>query len=90
MLAVVVMVALPLGRFMLDTQKRNLLTGLKQQASVLLESLNTGASSFLPASNTLELGLLPEQRTAMEDAVYVTITGKSSRNDEGFDLFMGK
>ena len=84
-MAVVVMVALPLGRFMLDTQKRNLLTGLEQQASVLLESLNSGASSFLPSSNTLELGLLPGQRTAMEDAVFVTITGKSSSNEEGFD-----
>ncbi len=84
-LAVVVMVALPLGRFMLDTQKRNLLSGLKQQASVLLESLNTGASSFLPASNTLELGLLPDQRTAMDDAVYVTITGKNISNKEGYD-----
>ena len=84
-LAVVVMVALPLGRFMLDTQKRNLLSGLKQQASVLLESLNTGASSFLPASNTLELGLLPDQRTAMDDAVYVTITGKSIADKEGYD-----
>ena len=84
-MAVVVMVALPLGRFMLDTQKRNLLTGLKQQASVLLESLNSGASSFLPSSNTLELGLLPAQRTAMDDAVFVTITGKSSGNEEGFD-----
>ena len=85
-LAVVVMVALPLGRFMLDTQKRNLLTGLKQQASVLLESLDSGARSFLPASNTLELGLLPDQRTAMDDAVFVTITGKSSRNEDGYDF----
>ena len=84
-LAVVLMVALPLGRFMLDTQKRNLLTGLKQQASVLLESLNSGATSFLPASNTLELGLLPDQRTAMDDAVFVTITGKSSGSGEGYD-----
>jgi HAMP domain-containing protein len=84
-LAVVVMVALPLGKFMLDTQKRNLLTGLKQQASVLLASLDSGARSFLPASNTLELGLLPDQRTAMDDAVFVTITGKSSRNEEGYD-----
>ncbi len=84
-LAVVLMVALPLGKYMLETQHRNLVTGLKQQAEVLLESLTSGARSFLPSSNTLELGLLPGQRSAMTDGVFVSITGKSIRNEEGFD-----
>ena len=84
-LAVVLMVALPLGKFMLETQRKNLVTGLRQQSEVLLESLASGARSYLPASNTLELGLLPGQRTAMGDAVYAPITGKSSGSGEGFD-----
>jgi HAMP domain-containing protein len=84
-LAVVIMVALPLGRFMLETQRKNLVTGLKQQSEVLLESLTSGARSYLPSSNTLELGLLPAQREAMADAVFVTIAGKSSENKSGYD-----
>ncbi len=84
-LAVVIMVALPLGRFMLETQRKNLVTGLRQQAEVLLESLTSGARSYLPASNTLEIGLLPGQRTAMGDAVFATITGKSAEGSAGYD-----
>ncbi len=84
-LAVVIMVALPLGRFMLETQRKNLVTALRQQSEVLLESLTSGARSYLPASNTLELGLLPAQREAMADAVFVTIAGKSSESGSGYD-----
>ena len=83
--AVVLMIALPLGRFMLKTEKKNLVTGLHQQVSVLLESLTHGARSYLPSANMLELGLLPSQREAMLDARYVTITGRSSGREMGHD-----
>lgn len=84
-LAVVMMVALPLGKFMYETQKKNLVISLKQQAEVLLESLASGARSYLPASNTLELGLLPTQKTAMEAAAFVTIIGKSSAGESDYN-----
>jgi methyl-accepting chemotaxis protein len=72
---VVLMVSIPLGFYMIDTQRQNLAVGLQQRAAVLLQSLTSGAGAYLPAENALELGLLPSQVSAMEDAVYTTITG---------------
>ncbi|MCL2792391.1 MAG: SpoIIE family protein phosphatase [Spirochaetaceae bacterium] len=83
---VVLMIALPLARFMLETERRNLVTGLHQQVGVLLESLTHSARAFMPAANMLELGLLPSQRDAMADAVYVTISGRGPANEEIHDF----
>jgi serine phosphatase RsbU (regulator of sigma subunit) len=77
-LIIVMLVALPLGRFMIQTQQRNLADGLQQSTKVLVESLAAGAGKFLPEENTIELGRLPVQSRAAEDALYATITGFGS------------
>ena len=84
-LGIVVMVAIPLGKFMIETESRNLAEGLKQSTTVLLESLATGVNAYLPSQNTLELGLLPSQISAMEDALYVTLTSAGINDPENQD-----
>ncbi len=84
-IAVVLMVSIPLTFYMLDTQRKNLAKGLRNQTEVLLESLVSSARTYLPGKNTLELGLIPNQRTAMKDALYVTITGEGANDPQHFD-----
>ena len=72
---VVDMVVGPLGVMMVSTQKRTLAKGLEDRVNVLMESLSTGARTYLPTANVLELSALPGQSSAMEEAEYVTITG---------------
>lgn len=76
-ISVVLMVSVPLGFYMTANQERNLAEGLQQRVSVLLESLAAGARSYLPGGNTLELGILPSQISAMSEALFTTITGRS-------------
>jgi serine phosphatase RsbU (regulator of sigma subunit) len=76
-ISVVLMVSIPLGMYMSTNDERNLAEGLYERASVLLESLATGARSYLPGGNSLELGLLPLQISAMNEAEFATITGRS-------------
>ncbi|MCL2294999.1 MAG: SpoIIE family protein phosphatase [Spirochaetes bacterium] len=85
-IAVVLMIALPLGRFMLDTQKNNLVTGLQRQVEVLLDNITHNARLHLPGANMIELGLLPLQREAIPDAKYVTITSRGLGNAVGHDF----
>ncbi len=80
-LFVTAMVSVPLGVFQVRTQGQNLARGLEQKAQVLLESLAQGARTYLPAENILELGFLPQQVQALEEARYVTITGYGTRDD---------
>ena len=84
-ICVVLMVSLPLGSFMTNVQRQNLAKSLKSQAEVLLESLASGARSYLPLQRTLELRLLPTQRTAMTDSTYVTITGEGLQDSTRFE-----
>ncbi len=84
-LIIVLLVSLPLGRFMIDTQQRNLADGLQQSTRVLVESLASGAQKFLPEENTIELGRLPAQSQAAEDALYATITGFASSQISGLE-----
>ncbi len=74
-LIVVLLVSVPLGRFMIQTQRKDLTQGLMESTQVLIESINTGAERFLPEQNTIELGRLPLQTRAAQDARFVTITG---------------
>ncbi len=76
-IAVVLMVAVILGRFMLDTQRSTLADGLKNRVEVLLQSIATGAGQYLPNAdqNVLALSGLTEQMSAVQEAQYVTITG---------------
>ncbi len=72
---IVLLVSVPLGVQMLDTQSRTLAEGLEQRTKVLLESAVQGGKSYLPAKNVLELSLLPNQASAIAEAQYLTITG---------------
>ncbi|MFP4509643.1 MAG: SpoIIE family protein phosphatase [Spirochaetaceae bacterium] len=75
--AVVLMVALPLGNFIIATQQETLTQGLRDRTSILLESISSGSAQFLPdAENSLfELNTLPAQTNAVEEALFATITG---------------
>lgn len=77
-LLIVLLVSFPLGRFMIETQQKNLADGLQQSTRVLVESLAAGATKFLPEENNIELGRLPAQSQAAQDALYTTITGKAA------------
>jgi len=75
---IVLLVSIPLGLSMLGTQSEILARGLEQRARVLLESAVQGGKSYLPAKNILELSLIPNQASAVEEARYMTVTGFGS------------
>ncbi len=81
---IVMMVSLPLGVFMVRNQEKTLGEGLQQRSVVLLESLSSGARSYLPSGDVLELGLLPSQTSAMDEAVSATITGRGKQDARNF------
>ncbi len=85
LLAVILLISLFLGNYMLNTQKQNLSEGLYEKSSLLLETLATSARTYLPTQNRLELGLLPGTIRAMDDALNTTITGQGANDPEGFD-----
>jgi methyl-accepting chemotaxis protein len=84
-LAVILLISLFLGNYMLNTQKQNLSEGLYEKSSLLLETLATSARTYLPTQTRLELGLLPGTIRAMDDALNTTITGQGANDPEGFD-----
>ncbi|MDR2509208.1 MAG: SpoIIE family protein phosphatase [Spirochaetaceae bacterium] len=95
------MVSMPLYIIMNANQRQTLMQSLLDRSTVLLESLASGARTFLPLGtnglpNVLELGFLPAQSAAVPEARYVTITGFSAQpsltadyvwasNDPGID-----
>ncbi len=84
-IVVVLVVASALAYISINTQRDNLAMGLRKQTEVLLESLTSSARSYLPAKNTLELGLIPEQRFAMEDSLFATITGGGENDPDRYN-----
>jgi hypothetical protein len=72
---IVMLVAVPLGIQMIQSQSEVQARGLEQRVRVLLESASQGARSYLPARNVLELSLLPSQAAALDEALYLTVTG---------------
>ncbi|MDR2070520.1 MAG: SpoIIE family protein phosphatase [Treponema sp.] len=83
-LLVVVMVSAPLYFRMIQTQQETLLEGLRDRASVLMESLASGARTYLAAEDTLELSFLLEETAFVPEARYATITGYNPATP-GFD-----
>ncbi len=79
---VVLLVSIPLGYFVLATESRSLAESLRQRAEVLLESVAQGARSYLPGKDKLQLGFLPKQARAMDDAVYITLSGYGEGSTE--------
>jgi HAMP domain-containing protein len=78
-LVIVVVVGLGffVGRFVVETQRETLATGLQQRAEVLLESIVSGAEPLFgnPANNQLEIADLVNQGDALSESLYVTLTG---------------
>ncbi len=82
-LIVVLMVAVPLAMVTTNNQQRILAKGLEQRVNVLLESLAGGGRVYLRAQDLLEVGALPDQMSAMDEATFVTITGEPAPDAEG-------
>ena len=83
---IVAMIAIPIAFITTDNQRVIMASGLEERAGVLLESLTSGARTFLPAKNIIELSTLPSQMSALkEDAVFVTITGSGVQGTENYD-----
>lgn len=73
---VIGMLAVTLGFFITENSQQTLGTALQQRTQVLLDSLATGARTYVASVNLAELGFLPDQISAMpEEALYATITG---------------
>ncbi|AFG37744.1 SpoIIE family protein phosphatase [Spirochaeta africana] len=85
--SVVLMVAITLGSFVLDTQSRTLSQGLQDRVEVLLESIVTAAGGFLPApeGNVPELNSLTNQIAVMPEAMHATITGRGREDASSFN-----
>ena len=83
---IILLVAIPLGATMIKTEEQTLMKGLEERIDVLMESISSGARSFIPVSNFLELSALPDQCFALEEAEYVTILGINT-NQNNSDLF---
>jgi len=78
-ISVILMIAISLGLYMIDLQKVNLGSSMKQRAELLLETLVSNAENSLQLSGldrSLGLNVIPKQISAMEgEAIYTTITG---------------
>jgi len=81
-LITVLMVSIALGWFMIGRQRENLTTGLRQQVEVLMGSVAASAEESLRTEDVIQLGLLPDQISSMQEAQYLTITG-SGVSDSG-------
>ncbi|MFW5811780.1 MAG: hypothetical protein ACOCWS_02260, partial [Alkalispirochaetaceae bacterium] len=83
-ISVVVLVAVFLGRSVLERQERILTSGLQERVEVLVQGVSTSAQQFLenPQENTGELQALPNQSEAMPEARFITITGLDQQNEE--------
>jgi methyl-accepting chemotaxis protein len=84
-LITVLMVSITLGWFMIERQRSNLTTGLRQQVEVLMGSVAASAEESLRNEDVIQLGLLPDQIGSMEEARYLTITGSGVSDPGAFD-----
>ena len=73
---------MPLGIIMTRIQDRTLSSGLHDRVIVLLDSLATGTKAYLPTQDVLQLSYLPDQKDALPEAKYATITGMPSDGSE--------
>lgn len=72
---IIILVSLPLGIIMTRIQDKTLSSGLHDRVIVLLDSLATGTKAYLPTQDILQLSYLPDQKEALPEARYATITG---------------
>lgn len=83
---IVLMVALFLGRYMINTQQLSLGQELQKRSALMLDTLVTGGRNYLPADQRIELRLLPNQIRAMEgEALWTTILGKGYSDPDNYN-----
>lgn len=75
---IIVIISLSLGVLMIKEQERTLSKGLHDRVNVLLSSLSTGARTYLPTENNMELSDLLNQMSSLSEAEYLSITGNQS------------
>ncbi len=75
--SVVLLVAVPLGNFIIEAQQQTLTDGLRERTNILLDSLVGGSIQLLPNAedNLFELNALTLQTEAIPEARFATITG---------------
>jgi serine phosphatase RsbU (regulator of sigma subunit) len=83
--SIVLLVALVLGNYMLTTQQISLGDELEKRSHMMVNTLASGAESYLPLGNRIELSLLPRQTSAMEEALNTTITGKGFSDTDHYN-----
>jgi len=82
----VFIVAFQNGFRSVNLQKQTMAEGLENRTEVLLESIHSGVKNFLPSNNILELSALPEQKDAMDEVKFVTITGQAQNSSSADEL----
>lgn len=75
---IIVIISLSLGVLIIKEQERTLSKGLHDRVNVLLSSLTTGARTYLPTENNMELSDLLNQMSSLSEADYLSITGNQS------------
>lgn len=84
-ISVVLIVALFLGRYMINSQQLSLGEELEKRSALLVDTLVTGGKSYLPTKQRIELRQLPDQLSAMEEALYTTIVGIGYNDPENYN-----
>ena len=77
---IVVSVTVPFYRFRIAQTEKELSESLMDRVNVLLSSLSSGAKAYMPTNNVLELSMLPDQISGVQEAVSATIVGFSSES----------
>ncbi len=74
--SVVLLVAIPLGNFIIDSQQQTLTDGLRERTNILLDSIVAGSVQFLPEAqdNLFELNTLTFQTDPIPETLHATIT----------------
>jgi len=83
-ISIVLIVAIFLGRYMITSQQLALGQELEKRSAMLLDTLVTGGKNYLPTTQRIELRLLPNQISAMEEATYTTILGKGYNDPDNY------
>lgn len=65
----------------LESQSETLSSSFLNQVDVLLGSIDSGVTTFMPDSETANLQALPDQSAALEEAEYITILGHRNSSE---------
>jgi|GEM_PF-6844593 hypothetical protein len=69
------LILIPLGLFVISSERTSFAMGLQRRVLVLLESITQGSLSYLPSNDIHQIDLVPQLAKAMNGAVYITVTG---------------